>query len=253
VDIEPDWHEGWFEGDWLDLLALRFPEERTVQAVEAIAGRLGLEPGSRLLDVGCGHGRIALPLAGRGIRVTGVDTSTRSLALARDAAAAEGLEVELRELDMRELDYDVEFDGAVNVFSSFGYFDDETDDRRVLAGIARALKPGGALLLDVVHPPGLFRVYRERWWEELDDGVVWLQEHEWDARRCRNRGVWTFLRPDGTRSELRHSIRLYTTVELGALLADAGLEVDGVWGGWEDVEPSLDTMRQVLRARKPGD
>ena len=252
MEIDRDWHEGWFEGDWLDLLALRFPEERTAQAIEAIVERLGLETGSRLLDVGCGHGRIALPLARRGIHVTGVDASRRSLDLAREGAAAEGLDVELREHDMRELDYEGAFDGAINVFSSFGYFDDEADDRRVLAGIARALRPGGALLLDVIHPPGLFRVYRERWWEELDDGVVWLQEHEWDALRCRNRGLWTFIRPDGSRSELRHSIRLYTTAELVALFADAGLEVDRVWGGWEDVEPGLETMRQVLRGRRPG-
>ena len=252
MEIEPDWHEGWFDGDWLDLLALRFPEERTALAVDAIIDRLALAPGSRLLDVGCGHGRIALPLAERGLHVTGVDTSRPSLAVAGERAATEGLDVELRELDMRELDYDGEFDAAINVFSSFGYFDDQDDDRRVLDGIARALRPGGALLLDVIHPPGLFRVYRERWWEELDDGVVWLQEHEWDARRCRNLAVWTFIRADGTRSELRHSIRLYTTAELVALLADAGLEVDRVWGGWEDVEPSLETMRQVVRARRPG-
>ena len=251
MEIDADWHEGWFEGDWLDLLAPRFPEERTAQAVEAIVARLALEPGSRLLDVGCGHGRIALPLARRGIRVTGIDTSRRSLALARETAESDGLDVELRELDMRELDYESAFDGAINVFSSFGYFDDEADDRRVLAGIARALRPGGALLLDVIHTPGLFRAYRERWWEELEGGVVFLQEHEWDALRCRNRAVWTFVRPDGTRTELRHSIRLFTTAELGALLDDAGLEVDGVWGGWEDVELSLDAMRQVVRARRP--
>jgi SAM-dependent methyltransferase len=250
MEIDPNWHDGWFEDDWLDLLAPRFPAERTELAVEFLVQQLALEPGSRVLDVACGHGRVALPLARRGIRVTGIDASPRSLALAREAADAEGLDVELVELDMRELDYGAEFDAAINVFSSFGYFDDEADDRRVLEGIARALRPGGALVLDVINPPGLFRVYRANAWEELEDGTVWLQEHEYDQARGRNRAVWTFVRPDGRRTELRHSIRLYTTAELVAMLADAGLELDAAWGGWDGGELGLDAFRQILRARR---
>jgi SAM-dependent methyltransferase len=250
VEVEPDWHEGWFEGDWLDLLAPRFPAERTDRAVEFLVEQLELGPGSSLLDVGCGHGRIALPLARHGVEVTGIDTSPRSLARARASAEAEGLRLDLRELDMRALDYEGSFDAAINVFSSFGYFDDEAEDRRVLEGIARALRPGGALVLDVVSPPGLFRVYRANAWEALDDGVVMLQEHEYDHLRGRNRAVWTFVRPDGARSELRHSIRLYSTPELVELLRDAGLDVDGIWGGWDGSELGLDSLRQVLRARR---
>jgi SAM-dependent methyltransferase len=250
VDVEQDWYEGWFEGDWLDQIALRFPPEQAVEAVDFIVERLGLEHGARVLDVACGHGRHANELARRGMRVTGVDASPRSLDIARETAAAEGLDVGFRELDMRELDYDGEFDAAICLFTSFGFFD-EAGNQRVLDGVARALRPEGSFLIDVVNGLALFRFYKERPWEELDDDVLFVQEHEYDALAGRNRSRWIFVRPDGTRSELRHSLRVYTPVELAERLRVAGLEVEGGWGGWDGTDLGFEGRRLILVARRP--
>lgn len=250
MDVDPRWYDGFFEGDWLDLLVRSFPPERGTEMVDALMERLELEPGARVLDVACGHGRHTLELARRGMRVTGVDLSPRSLQIARDTASAEGLQVELRRLDMRELDYDGVFDAALSLFTSWGYFDD-ADNQRVLDGIARALRPGGALVIDVINPPGLFRVYRDRLWEPLDDGTLWVQEHDYDVLSGRNRAVWTFVRPDGSRSELRHTVRLYTAPELAAMLERAGLQVADTWGGWAGEPLDREARRLIVKARRP--
>ena len=109
------------------------PPERTAAEVNGVVGQLGLAPGARLLDLCCGQGRHAVPLARLGLRVTGLDLS-RPL-LARAAAAADGgPPVGLVAADMRRLPFaDGSFDAVLNLFNSFGYLEDETQDELVLA------------------------------------------------------------------------------------------------------------------------
>jgi SAM-dependent methyltransferase len=122
-------------------------EQRSDSEVESILRLLELPEGAEVLDVPCGHGRIANRLAARGMRVTGIDRSAHFIEVARSRAADAGVSVEYLEGDMRELPFEGRFDAVLNWFTSFGYFDDETN-RRVLAGFRRALRPGGRLLLE---------------------------------------------------------------------------------------------------------
>jgi 2-polyprenyl-3-methyl-5-hydroxy-6-metoxy-1,4-benzoquinol methylase len=251
MDVPADWYDGFFENDWLIHVALAIPDERTQQQVDFVVERLELEPGARILDLACGHGRISLELARRGYDVTGLDLSPRSLELAREAAQREELDVDWVQADMREIPEGSEFDAIVNVFTAFGYFDEEDENQRVLDGVAQALRPGGRFLIDTINLLGLVRGYRERGWDETADGVVHLQEHRYDVLRGRNDVTWTFVKPDGTRSELLHSVRLYTPHELAAMLERAGLRVEGSWGGFDGSELSFETWRLILLARKP--
>lgn len=250
MDVDPRWYEGFFGEQYLVVAPGPKQAERTAGEVDFVVAELGLAAGAEVLDLACGHGRHAIELARRGLRVTGFDLSEPSLARAREDAASAGVEVEWVQGDMRELPWAEHFDAVVNLFSAFGYFDDEADDRRVVEGVARALKPGGAFLIDTINPAGLFARYQERRWEELDDGTLFLQEHELDLSRGRNRARWLFVGPDGDRRELRHSIRLYARHELGALLEDAGLTVDGDWGGFDGSELTRETWRLIVRSRR---
>src|SRR3954463_4969123 len=85
----------------------------TEQEVDFLVDALALKPGHRVLDVGCGPGRHALALARRGFDVIGVDLSPEFVALARAAAAAEGLTARFEEHDVRALAYDADFDAAI--------------------------------------------------------------------------------------------------------------------------------------------
>lgn len=247
-EISPEWFDGFFEHEWLDYLALG-DAHRTATTVAFLVEHLGLQEGTRVLDVACGRGRVAVPLAQHGCRVTGVDLSPNSLARAKEAAEEAGVEIELIELDMRELDFTGRFDAAINVFTSFGYFEQERDDGRVLAAIARALVPGGVFLIDHLNTITLMERFRAKDWTQFDDGTLFLEERRYDQLRGRHEATWTFVRPDGSRAVLQHSLRGYTPAELRALVEEAGLELDGAWGSWDGDELG-GGHRTILRARK---
>src|SRR6478736_2946688 len=122
-----------FDEDYLYFYEELLTPERTAAEVELVWKLLELEPGLELLDLACGHGRIANPLAERGVRVTGLDATPLFLELARKDAAERGVEVEFVEGDMRSIPWSARFDRVLCWFTSFGYFGDD-ENRKVLAG-----------------------------------------------------------------------------------------------------------------------
>ena len=101
---------------------------------------LDLEPGSTVLDLGCGHGRIANELAMRGLHVTGLDAGPLFLDRARADAAHAQVSVEYVEGDMRSLPWRERFDAVLLWYTTFGYFDDAGNDL-VLSQVADVLRP----------------------------------------------------------------------------------------------------------------
>lgn len=137
--------------------------------VEGVIELTGIAPPARVLDLACAPGRHALELARRGFRVTGVDLSTYLLNEARRRAREAGLTVEFIEQDMRDFRRSGEFACALNLFTSFGFFQDPADDRRVVENVFHALEDGGAFVLDTVGKEILSRIFRMRDWRELDE------------------------------------------------------------------------------------
>jgi len=252
MDVDPHWYDGYFEDEWLDLVALRIDPERTHREAEFIGNALGLQPGMRVLDLACGHGRISLELARRGLEVVGVDLSERSIELARDAAEREGLAIEFMRGDMREIAFVDEFDAVINIFTAFGYFEDERENQRVLDAVERALKPGGAFLIDHLNGISLWARYRPNIWHEIEGTeTLFLQEHSYDLLTGRNAARWVFVHPDGRRAEITHSVRIYAPHELISMLEAAGLAIEETWGNFDGDELTRETPRQIIRARKP--
>ena len=138
--VDPRWYESFFESDdWLEIATTRDPE-RTELEVRFLADRIPAR--ARVLDLACGTGRVAIPLAGRGYAVSGLDISDRVLQVARHEAP----ELDLRRGDMRDLPWEGgSFDAVVNILTAFGYFPTQAEDERVLAEVARVLAPGGLL------------------------------------------------------------------------------------------------------------
>ena len=215
------WWADFFSGLCLEYVRDARDEEQTQAEMGFIHEALGLPTRSRVLDVPCGSGRLALGLANWQYRVTAIDQSAELIEAARHEAAQRGLELELRQGDMRHLPEDGSFDGAVCFWNSFGYFDD-AGNLEFLRAVSRSLKPGGRLALDtpLLETLLLDAAQEPRVWETAGE-LLALEERGYDHASGRLETTWTFIR--GGQQEVRHmSIRLYTYRELMALLEQAG-------------------------------
>jgi SAM-dependent methyltransferase len=243
----------WFtdESIWKDLYPFEFPESAFAVAeeqVEKIVCLTGVEHGS-ILDLCCGPGRHAVPLAKRGFAVTGVDCTSFLVERARARAKEAQVGVELVLEDMRRFRRPAGFDLIVNLFTSFGYFDDKADDLRVLELVRENLKPGGVVLLEMVSKERLARSFQPTTSTELPNGDLLFERHEIvdDWTRVRNR--WTLVRAGHTRTfEFTH--RIYSGQELKDLLASAGLVNDRIYGDLAGHRYGFDAQRLIAVARK---
>jgi SAM-dependent methyltransferase len=235
--------EALFDEDYLHLFA-GLLEERAEVETDLIWRLLELQPGLRVLDLACGHGRIANRLAARGCRVTGVDSSRVFLDRARQDATTLGVSVDYVLGDMREPPAG-QFDRIVSWFTAFGYFDDP-GNRRVLAGAVRALRPGGRLLLDLNNLVAVLRTYQST--TALDAGAdLVVDRHRMDPLTGRNLVERTIVR-DGRARRVPYFVRMFSYPELRDWLLEAGFAA--VTGYGEDGEPlSAEHRRMMVVAR----
>jgi SAM-dependent methyltransferase len=244
----------WFEDEslWADLYPFTFSEERLRAGegeIDQLLGLVGIEPaGKAVLDLCCGPGRHAVPLARRGARVTGVDRTRAHLDLARDRARQEGVGVELVEADMREFHRAAAYDLALSLFTSFGYFDSRDDDLRVLLNVRASLAPDGVFVLDVVSKEWLARHFAATRSRSLPDGTL-LIERTWvvdDWTRVENEGL---LIRDGRVRTYRARLNVYSGLELRDRLLQAGFGAVALYGGLDASPYGLDAERLVAVAR----
>jgi ubiquinone/menaquinone biosynthesis C-methylase UbiE len=220
--------------------------EAEAQALAAV--RLaGCEPGADVLDVPCGFGRHAVPLARAGFDVVGADRSQVLLVEARRRAGDDG--PELVQADYRELPFpDARFDAALNLFSSLGYLGDE-EDTRALAEIGRVLRPGGRLVIETMHRDLLVSRWSEQDWRLLGEGRLVLEQRTFDQAAGIVQSTQTVILTDGRRDSRTWSIRVYAATELLAMLDRAGFAEARCYGSLERAPLSTGTRLVVLARR----
>jgi len=223
----------------------------TRPAVEFIASALGLAHGARILDLCCGPGRHAVELALRGYQVVGLDINPRYIALAQQLAQQEGVQATFLTGDMRAIPFERYFDAVINVGTSFGLFDSDAENGRVMTAVARALQPHGAFLLEMANRDYYLKHFQAKDWRRLEDGRVTVIRRDFDYERSRI--VVAFETPGGEQVETwSHSWRAYTLAEMVGMLEQAGLVLSSVYGGWDRSEYSVDSPRMVLVSQPKG-
>ncbi|MCP4808642.1 MAG: class I SAM-dependent methyltransferase [Proteobacteria bacterium] len=240
------WHDS--DAFWHDMQGVMFDARRWAAAQDEIDALLALLriDGGRALDMPCGVGRHSIALARRGFEVTGLDRTARYLEVAR--SRAEDQDVTFVQGDMRE-GTGGGFDLAVNLYSSFGYFDDPADDRRTLEAFHGSLAPGGRLVLDTMSVEVLAMVFEKN--------SVIEREHDLLIERRRIlknwryvESTWTVLGHDGSRTDGTFRVRLYGARELAGLLMRAGFGAVEAYGGLDGRPYDDSAKRLVLVAHK---
>src|SRR3954468_25035646 len=176
-----EWWQDYFDAQYLlEYEPLFSPERDRVEAARLL-DLLGLPSGSRILDVPCGQGRHAHLLAEAGFDVDGFDYSAELLTRARRRGT--GSRLRYTRGDMRTLPsrWGGRFDAVLNLFTSFGFFAEPADDRRVLAEFARVLAPGGVLVWHGGSRDGFMARFLQRDWWQTADGTLIAHERSFDG------------------------------------------------------------------------
>jgi len=244
-----EWWERFFDTEIGEVMFTEEAWQRAEELCDPLVRLLGIEPGAEILDLACGTGRFALPLAKRGFHVIGLDYSAPYLKQAQVKAQERGLSVELVQADMRAIPFEGEFDTVVNLFTSFGYFEDDRDHLKVLQEVHKSLKPGGRFLLEMANRDWLIRRFQAHDWHEFPDFLA-LEERRFVPERDCIETKWVKLYPDGRRKEYTSSLRLFTLRELIELFSRAELKILSYYGNLKGEPWGLDENRLVLVAER---
>ncbi len=234
--VELGWNEFWAE-------TFRVKHRRSIQGiqhydrmvVDFCIEALGLKKGHEILDIACGAGDQSIELAKRKLKVTAFDISDRLIEVGQEHAKADGVDVNFFTGDMRNMKFDKQFDAAVMLSHSFGFFNHDVN-MQVLKASHDALKEGRKLLLDLMNPYNLPRF--QQTWTELEGGFLLSEPHVLDAPA----GVLTgrpaiYIDVEADRIVLmnqdaleNNNIRMYTALEIKAMLEEVGFSRIELYG-----------------------
>jgi SAM-dependent methyltransferase len=248
--VKSNWYENFFHGVPLDLWRKAVSPEQTKAEADFLVKTLQCHPGSHLLDVPCGNGRLSLELARRGYRMTGVDLSAEfieeahasilNLDLPNPPATASGTDkarthsatatpkVEFLLGDMKHIEVEATFDGAFCFGNSFGYLL-YSDMEAFLNGVARGLKPGARFVVETgMAAESILPKLEQRMWYQIQD-ILMTIEHRYLAEESCVDSEYTFVR-DGKTETRQTKHWVYTVAEIRRMLERAGFAVREMFG-----------------------
>jgi len=243
----------WFENEefWREFYPFLFPPERFAAARDEVDRILTLAGcrGGKILDLCCGPGRHAVEFAQRGFQVTGVDRSAFLLERAQEHASGAGASVEWINEDMRTFSRSGFYDLACNLFTSFGYFEKEEDNLKVLRNMHQSLAEGGVAIFEVLGKERLARTWQNAICSQLEDGSLVVQRPQLRNDWSRVHADWTVIRNGSARSfSFEHSI--YSGCELKDRLLASGFRQVQLFGDLQGSPYNLEALRLVAVARK---
>ena len=236
-----DWFENWFGEEYLALYPHRDEVEASAVA-ELIASRVSLQEGCPTLDLACGAGRHARSL-GRRWWAVGLDLSPALLRVARDNDA----EAALVRADMRSLPFrNGAFGLVVNLFTSFGYFRDDAQHRRVISEVGRVTRSGGCFVLDYLNPSHVRSTLVPHDEQQVGSRIV-AQERSISADLRYVTKTISLLDEERVFTE---RVRLFESSELAEMLASCCFDVCDILGDYDGSPHSSDSPRTILLARR---
>ena len=225
-------------------------EIETEEEVDFIRDVLELQPGNVVLDLCCGNGRHGQCLAKQNVTVIGLDSSRFLLDEARKNMLSTEYGIHFIEGDMRRIPLKPTCDAVINLFTSFGFFDEE-ENRQVLSEVAAVLKPGGKFLLDYWNPHTVIQLDGTRNWWWISDAVLALAEVEYRPESGQLSDYRTVI--ELTTGDVRKTVnrlRFYFPTELKSILDGVGLEVCATYGDFDYSPFLIDARRMITVAER---
>ncbi len=234
-----EWFAEWFDSPYYHILYKNHDENEARRALDNLLGAIELPAGSRMLDLACGKGRHSRYLAERGFDVTGLDISWASISHARQF---EHEKLHFYQHDMRlpfRINY---FDAILNMFTSFGYFDRDTDHVRTLTQVARGLKSGGLFLLDYFNSEWV-RQAAVPVEEKVVDGIVFhLKKSIRDGYVYKN----VVFDHYGKHYDFEERVRLFSLTDFEQMFARTGLRIKAIYGDYELNPYEADKAKRLI-------
>jgi SAM-dependent methyltransferase len=249
-----DWWTSFHVPEMADLFLVRDDARELQETLDFLIEVLELERGSHLYDQCCGIGSLSIPLAARGMHVTGADLCEEFIELARNNARLLGVDCEFHCADAFEFTPAVASDGVFNWYSSFGYAGSDERNIRMLERAFEALRPGGRFALDVPNFAALVRNFERhivRRGTSEGRQVMLIRESTISLERGALEQLWTWVPENGPRVERKSRLRLYWPHQIALMLAECGFENIRLRGGHASGALTIDSPRLICTATRP--
>lgn len=241
-----NWFFDFFDDNYLKIYLEKQDPLLTKKQVDLIINELSLNAFDKTLDLGCGIGRHLIEIGKRGFFGVGIDFNERYIDLA-NRLKGNLKNIEFRKMDMREIDFENEFDGAISMWTSFGYFSDE-ENLFLLKKINRALKRGKRFLLDIENIYYMLKnLPKERW--EKKENYFLLERNELNLKTSRLTTERFVIKENEVKSYKR-IYRIYTLKEIELYLKEAGFLILKIFGGYEKEKLDSQSKRLIIISEK---
>lgn len=223
--MQAEWYKDWFDSPYYHILYKYRDDSEANGFIDHLLEALNPRPGARILDLACGRGRYSRHIASKGFEVVGLDLSPQSIAYARQFERGN---LTFYTHDMRLPFRANFFDYTFSFFTSFGYFEHEKDDLRMLKSISSGLRPGGVFVLDFFNSHYVLKQLLGRETKEIDGIAFHIHKYQDGLFVIKN----IEFESQGQLRRYQEKVRLFTRPDLERLYQLAGLEITHTFGDY---------------------
>ena len=226
ISQSPEWFKEWFNSPYYHILYTHRDVHEATRFLDHLIAYLKPASNVQMLDLACGRGRHSVYLHSKGFDVTGVDLSEESIRYAHDFEDS-GLRFFVH--DMRQLLSANAYDIVFNLFTSFGYFERDAENLRVVKNMTDALKPGGRLVIDFLNVEQV-RYAGSLEYDKQIDGIHFQMNRKIQDGRVIKTIAFT---DNGKSYQFEEKVMLLGTVDFERYFRACGLKIEAVFGNYE--------------------
>ena len=243
-ELQKEWFDTWFDTPYYHILYSNRDETEAEVFLTNLMSHLGVKQGASILDLPCGKGRHTLFLAEKGYVLTGADLSSASISLAK-SHAPEGVAFLVH--DLRKPAWNESFDYVLNLFTSFGYFETEAEDRAAFTTLSKALKTGGSLVIDFMNVTRAVNLLKEEETKIIEGITFHLKRFVQDGYIHKE----IRFEADNTPYFFTERVKALTLEDFKGFFTFAGLTLTDVFGSYKlDAYDAIESDRLIMIAKK---